>query len=1036
MRVTGASMKAGRVCVGGRREESSRGRKRLCFGQDRGVRAAGRRAGVWLVTVCLVLGAARASADPSSGSQRLSFQHWAREDGLPNETVTALLQTKDGYLWVGTAGGLARFDGLRFEPVALPTQSSNGVDAVTSLCEDSSRRLWMGTPTNGIYWFHQGRVRPFGDTSGKMPRSITSLAESGKALWVGTSAGLYQVALTNLALAPTLAGLSNEFITSLHAARSGTVQITTRSGMSQYKNGRITPVEFQAENLGRTPEFIGLYEDRSSNLWAFGDTYLVNLSEGKRFNYFGGGGASSLRIWTLCEGRRGRLWIGTSGQGLFSFSGGKFRPLVLREGRLPSDVRAIYEDDEENLWLGTFGGGLIRLRARPEQAFGEASGLPGETASCIALSPEGRLWAGFERGGLFTAGGQRFERVGEQRLIRSLCLAPEGRAWVGTRGAGLICLRGEELVRFGTDSGLSSDDVLSVALGPAGAVWAGTSAGTVHRLERGRLETFGRPEGLGEAPVSALLAAPSGNVWAGTSTGGLFRRAEGGFKEIIAASALRGAAIRSLEEDSEGRLWVGTKGHGLACLAHNRLSVWDVAGGFPDNDVFGVLTETNGAVWAATAKGIFRLEPDWGNQSSVSLPAARLVLENKSLERESEALGFPCAARSADGRFWFALPGEIVGLDPREVDVRVSELPVYLEKVLANGVPLEMPEDSRPVRLPSGLASLEIRFTALNLAEPEKVRFQHKLDGFDAEWIDGGAERRARYGRLPHGNYVFHLRACNADGAWSKSQPQLALIYPMPAWRSPWALALYSLAGVGLVALAVRAVSHRRLRLKLVLLAHQQAMEKERTRIAQDMHDEIGSKLTKISYLSELALRGNGAESRNVESIATTSRELLQAMDEIVWAVNPRNDSLEHLAAYLGHYATEYLQNTALELELEIPDDLPVCPLSAEIRHNLFLAFEESLGNALKHSGAARLQVVMRATNWRFTITVRDCGCGFDVSNLEVAGGLRGHGGNGLTNMRQRLANIGGECRIESASGQGTTILLAINLPAGNPLYP
>jgi ligand-binding sensor domain-containing protein/signal transduction histidine kinase len=973
-----------------------------------------------LLPVLLITWAAQLRAEPGISSESLSFHRWGHEDGLPDETVTALLQTRDGYLWIGTASGLARFDGVEFEAVSLSGAESNRVAAVTSLCEDDQRRLWIGTRESGLFWLAAGVAHRF--TESAQNESITSLAADGSGqLWVGTAGGLFRVNLATLRQATPSLGFTNELVSSVHAARSGTIWITTRTGMSQCKNGRITAVEFEAQNEGRNAEFMGLYEDRTGNLWAFGDTYLVNLSEGKRFNYFRTGDASSFRIWTLCEGRGGQLWIGTSGQGLFAFSDGKFRPLALRENRLPSDVRAICEDRQGDLWLGTFGGGLIRLRVRREQVFDARSGLPEETASCIAVNADGRLWAGFQSG-LFAATGRRFEPIGVQRLISSICVAPDGSAWAGTRGNGLFRIAGTQQIHFGPDAGLSSDVIPAVAMEPGGAVLIGTSAGTVHRLKQDRLETFGRQSGLSGEPISALLAGGTGTIWAGTGAGEIFRKIQRDFQEVPAA-ALAGAEICDLHEDSGGRLWIGTAGRGLACVDRNQLSHWDAATGFPDNDVFGVLPDTNGVVWVATGKGIFRVENCLPGSAATNLPIARLILESESAGRDTR--GFPMALKSDDGRLWFVMPGHVVALDPLKVELNTAPTPVYIERVLVNDVPVTHSPDAEPLRLPTRLASLEIQFAALNLAEPEKVRFQHKLDGFDSGWVEGGAERRVRYGRLPHGNYTFHLRARNADGVWSDSQAQLAFIYPVPAWRAPGALVLYAFAAIGCIVLVVWALSHRRLRLKLERLGRQQAMEKERMRIAQDMHDEVGSKLTKIAYLSDIMTLGSDRhEMESLQSIASTSRDLLQSLDEIVWAVNPRNDSLERLAAYLSQYATEYWQNTPVELDMDLPGGLPDHPLSAETRHSLFLAFEEALANALKHSGATKVHVAMKLAALRFSIMVRDNGKGFQLETA-TAGRIES---NGLANMRQRLADIGGACQIESVPGKGTTITLSLKL--------
>lgn len=324
---------------------------------------------------------------------------------------------------------------------------------------------------------------------------------------------------------------------------------------------------------------------------------------------------------------------------------------------------------------------------------------------------------------------------------------------------------------------------------------------------------------------------------------------------------------------------------------------------------------------------------------------------------------------------------------------------------------------------------------------PEKVRFKYRLEGFDSDWVDGRSVRQARYGKLVSGAYSFQVTACNNDGVWNEAGASVLLEVQTPFWRTWWFLGLSGLAATGAITGGIRLVLLRRLRRRLRLAEHQRAMEKERTRIAQDMHDEIGSKLTRISFLTEMAKAQ--AETipqlkQQIDSIALTSRELLKKLDEIVWAVNPRNDTLEGLASYLGQYATEYFQGTAIHCELDLPASLPAHPLTADCRHNVFLTFEEALNNALKHSGASRVHVEMSLPPKSFCVTVADDGVGFDLEkaadgSFKRAGTSQGTRiSNGLVNMRARLGDIGGDCDITSQPGRGVSVRLTIPLPHGN----
>jgi ligand-binding sensor domain-containing protein/signal transduction histidine kinase len=985
----------------------------------------------------MMLTAGTALADSKLGD--FSITHWTRENGLPDNSVTCLVQTRDGFLWVGTSAGLVRFDGLKFAPVKIPPPDARKLNEITALYQDAKDHLWIGTREDGLWRLAEGALSRVSLSRGSEGSAVTSIAgDNNGDLWVGTSAGLNRFSGTNIKLFTVADGLPSDVVSSIHFSTSGTVWITTHKGMCQFKNGRLTPFEFQADSAGRSPEMIGMYDDQRGNLWAFGDSYLVNLNDGKRFNYFRNGDTTSLRIWTLCEGMDGQLWIGTSGQGVFSFSDGRFRPLSLREASLSSDVQAICEDRDGSLWLGTFGGGLVRLQPRHVQMLDAGAGLPAEMATCLAPMAERQVWAGYADAGLFSSAGERLgkpqtaEGVESLKLITSMAPTSKGDLWVGTLGLGLIRLKDGTATRITTENGLADDEILAVAAQKDDSIWAGTSAGTIHHLTSWGIESFDpRPA----HPITCLLAGPSGKVWAGNDNGGLSSLVQGRFLSTDGSDALGGAPIRALYEDAEGRLWIGTDGRGLACRAEGQIFVWDVKAGFPDNEVGGIVADDFGNLWFSTRKGVYKMPHPAAHGPAGTLPPLQMVSEYDRASSGVARRGSPQAVKSRDGRLWFAAPNALCVVDPRDFQNTFQRLQVELGPIVVNGKLLPMANAAAKaepgnfgslLRLPAGLRTLEIEYTVPSLNWPERVQFQHRLDNFDADWVEGGPERRVRYSGLPLGQYRFRVRARNLDGTWGPENAALAFDLPVPLWRSPLLLGFEGLLAVSAVAGVVRLISHRRLRLKLAKLGQQQAMERERMRIARDMHDEVGSKLTRISYLSELALQDEVPSRQNLRSIAQNTRDLLQTVDEIVWAVDPQNDTLENLAAYLGHYVTEYFQNTSIECELNIAPDLPFYPLTAETRHNLFLAFEEAAGNALKHSTASRVRVDMSRKNGYFEICIQDNGRGFDSPSGRAPSNGRNNStvkmGHGLVNMRQRLETVGGEARIESRPGQGTSV--------------
>jgi signal transduction histidine kinase/ligand-binding sensor domain-containing protein len=1002
----------------------------------------------------------------------LSVRSWTKEDGLPDNSVTAVLQTRDGYLWVGTMGGLARFDGVRFVVFSPAPARSNEVVRVTALCEDSAGRLWVGSQDEGLLCYAEGVLRRFAGNSRLCDRTITAIAEEGAGtLWVGTPLGLNCLKGEEVARFTARDGLPNDFVSSVHVSREGTVWITTSAGMCQYKQGQVLPIPFQTDSPGRSPLYLGVYEDRQGNQWAYGDTYLVRIDKQsggrRRLNYFHSGDTSSMRIWSLCEGRNGQLWIGTSRQGLYCFTDDKLVPLTLRGGQLSGDVRALFEDREGDVWLGTDGGGLVRLQPRSVRLLDPHVGLPSGPAVCLAFGPAGQSWVGFEHGGLYAGSDDRFEPgtadggFGLQNLVSCLCSAGST-LWVGTMGAGLYSTRDQRVLHYTTANGLADDTVLSLAVGPEGTVWAGTASGVLHRLTPEGVTKLGTEAGLPAQPITALLPAREGGLWVGTEGGVVLRLERGQVRRVDGAAAIAGKAVRAMYEDASGQLWLGTAGGELACLGSGECRHWIAEPHSIQDSVTGILRSEEGDLWFATGRGIYRVAAaearDWLAGRAGLRP--QLFFENEAPAGAASAQGWPRALKSPDGRFWFATAAGVVTFDPRGLEPEPAPPPVRLEAILVNDQPLNLAalkapgsrgrpqrttwpiEGGMPLQFPAHLRSLEIQFTAFCFAAPERVRFRHKLEGFEADWSEASSDRRVRYGRLSNGAYRFRVAACNAAGVWNEASTGFAFVIPAPAWRAWWALALYGLAATGVVAGAARLVSYRRLRRRLAKLAQEQAMQRERMRIAQDMHDEIGSKLTKISFISERAkgeLEGQKPVAGRLDAIADTSRDLLQSLDEIVWAVNPHNDTLEHVAAYLGQYVSDYLQNTAVECELHIPRSLPHQPLSAETRHNLFLAFEEAVNNALRHGHASHVRVAMAAGPSRFEITVTDNGCGFDTVAAEStpaagAADRSKRGGNGLWNMRQRLADIGGQCSVSSRPGDGTTVTLSVPLAVENPL--
>jgi ligand-binding sensor domain-containing protein/signal transduction histidine kinase len=1001
---------------------------------------------------CLIGFGARAAefdTDLAEPANTMHILHVA--DGLPSESVTAVIQTQDRFLWVGTAAGLVQFDGVKFTPFNPTDSPTNLLTGITALCEDSNGHLWIGTQSDGLFRLADGKMIHYGREQGLQKQDVTSLAADGHGqVWIGSGSGLSRWTGKTFDTFTRRDGLPDDTVSGVSVARSGTVWITTRVGMCRFVDGHIAPYAFQTESQGRSPEYLGAYEDRRGNLWAFGDTYLINLAEGKRFNYFRSSEPESVRIWSLCEGSNGRLWIGTSGRGLFCFEDDHFQPVIPSETRWPYDVRAICEDREGNLWLGTSGGGLAQLRLQSVHVWPGGQGLPDSLPTSLALDTEGRIYVGLQRGGLWTGEAGRFEQLGGndafglKGFVSSVCLARDGTIWAGTLGDGLCGLRNSRRISLTTADGLADDTILALCVDSEDGVWASTSAGIIHRIKESTVTRFGPEQGLPATPVTAMIASAGRGLWLGTQDGQVLREENGKFTIIEAGANARGHPVLALCEGEQGRLWIGRRGGGLTCLTRGPGMDWNANNGLPNETIAAIVEDTTKNLWLATGAGIYRVsqaDVQKALNNRLAPLICKLVSPAKTLPDSASAFGGTRAVLSPDGYISFATSEGLLNVDTHQSKVEPSAFPVYIESAVING--------SAPVLLLHGglwppvtssntvlktftdVRSLEIQFTALSFTAPQQIQFRHKLEGMDPDWVDDGANRVARYGRLLHGDYNLSVAARVAGGPWLDAKEAFTFTVPTPIYSQKWAISLYVIAAIGLVAGIIRAISNRRLRRTLARLEQQQSVERERMRIARDMHDEMGSKLTKLSFLSEhLQVNAESAQpfSDEIESIAHTSRELLKTMDEIVWVVNPRNDTLESLATYLSHYAVEYFQNTTIECELQLTPEIQQHSLSSETRHELFLTFEEALNNVLKHSGATKVKVEVNVTALAFEIKITDNGKGFDVPAAAHAPAPGERAGNGLKNMRQRLAAIGGECNISSNPGTGTTVTVRVSL--------
>jgi ligand-binding sensor domain-containing protein/signal transduction histidine kinase len=988
----------------------------------------------------------------SRGEQPVTFHSWQREQGLPQNSVRAMAQTSDGYLWLGNDDGVVRFDGVRFVSFGLREGLNSG--PVQTLFGDSAGALWIGTSGGGLSCWKGGKFTTFTMRDGLPSDSITALAEDNEGrLWVGTEAGLVVRNGSPLSDAGEFKG---KMITTLFKDSTGTMWVgAAGAGIFHFQGGHFLPLTAPAiERSLQDPHC--LMVDRKGRIWVGAGDDLVLCRDGSQWQpYRISSHQTKLYISTLAEGPDGTIWAGSASEGLFQFKDGKIQAINASSGLSDNLTESLLVDREGGLWVGTHGG-LNRLHPRNLFAFGQKEGLGYGAVQSLAEIAPGTIWAGKTSGGLYVWEGGNFRHLAAAGLslggpqVNSLLMATDGSCWVaGAKG----------LLHFkDTKSVLDHVELYAGLHGTAlaedreGGIWVGSHEGEVWRCWRGTWTA--ESNHWHTHPITVIGLDRDGWMWIGSEGGGLDRFKGEQHSHFDKQGGLLSDLIRTLYLDDQGVVWIGTAGAGLSRWRDGHIATFTTREGLPDNTVSQILEDHEGRLWLGSDRGIACVSKnELEKLAAGKIPAIYPLVYGRTEGMLSEECtgGFsPAGLKSRSGLLWFTTLKGIVVVDPRPHIADTAAPTVVLEEVLLDGVPdpeFRVPEPTPVTRIKNdgskepasemlhispGKHRIEFRYTGVSFDSPERVRFRYRLDGLDTDWLEVGTRRSALYNYIPPGHYAFRVAACNADGPWVETGVVLALTVLPHFWQVWWVVLLAAFGTLISVAGAVRVMEKRKSQQRLKRLEQEKALERERTRIAQDLHDEMGAKLCRISFLSEDARRSPNLSAelkRQIVSISDSSREVLSSMDEIVWAINPQNDMLEHVVSYIGHYAREYFQETGIECELDIPAQSPPYPLSSQLRHHLLLAVHEAFTNMLKHSGATRGRISVVCDDGRLEIVVSDNGHGFAQSeNGAKEVGATAVLGNGLRNMRQRLTDVGGDCFVKSEPGAGTTIRFILPL--------
>ncbi|HEX2211310.1 MAG TPA: two-component regulator propeller domain-containing protein [Longimicrobium sp.] len=772
-----------------------------------------------LAAVCLGAAAARGQ------TQGMAFASWGTEQGLPSNIALDVAQTHDGYLWLASYDGIARFDGARFRVFTEADIPGLVRASFWRVAVDSAGTVWAASERDGLLRYRGGRWTQYRARDGlKSDRVTALLPDTGGVLWIGTRNGVSRMRDGRIEPLPAPAGMSEPSVSDLARDPAGTLWIGTASdGVVRYRDGRYERVG-ERDGLARA-QVSSLLAEPDGTVWVGTYEPGVTRVRGDEITLLAGTGAGApRRVNALLRDAEGVLWLAAE-TGLFRMEDGRAVHVPLPGGRPIAQASSLHLDQEGNLWVGSRQGGLFRLRPTAVTTLTTTDGLPHDLVSAIAGDGADGVWIATHGGVAHRTlrGVERYTQAGGlgDDVARDVVRARNGDVWVATNG-GLTRIRGGRTTTFGARDGLPDDRVRVLWEARDGALWAGTYDGLA-RLHGGRIESFGPAQGLTDAYILSVFEDRRGTVWVGTQSEGLFRMAGGRF--VPGPRELARVPVFRMMEDADGTLWVGSA-RGLARIRGDSVFVFNTRHGLPGNAVYQALDDGRGRLWLTGSWGVgyvTRAELD-----AVAAGRARMLTIKQFGSRDGmagEASSISRSWQGPDGRLWFGTPAGLAVIDPARLR-RNTRAPVPLiEQVVVDD---HVHEGAVSITAPPGTRRMEFHFTAASFVAPEHLRFRYRLEGYDRGWVDGGTRRAAFYTNLPPGRYVFHVQARNEDGVQSAAGPRVTLRLRPHFWQTRWFLLLM---GAAIVALALAA---HRMRVRMV----QRALREEMLRDLS-LHDDL-----------------------------------------------------------------------------------------------------------------------------------------------------------------------------------------------------
>ncbi len=952
---------------------------------------------------------------------------WNEDNGLPQNSVNDIVQTKDGYLWIATYGGLARFNGMSFK--VFNTFNSPGLSSnrILSLFNDKEGRLWISSE-QGLSYYYKGIFKSFTEKDGfKIVSSLGVKQDKNGTIWILTYPGFYQYRDGKFIKQQLT---KDENLRKRAMAGNADFYVPFRNELYAVIKNKVV----FCRSIGDYPDiqFLNVVENPKGSLW-LGTTSnrLINIKNGKINQYKIENGLVANDIKDLFVDSDRSLWIGDS-KGLTILKDNKFYKMTSKDGIPSSGVHKIFQDNECNYWIGTNSSGLCRIRKTIISNYGKSSGLLNNRILSLDLKNDGGLLIGTNGGGIYELRNNKisFSPLNKyfiQKYIWSLFEDSQKRFWSNDHNLYYVYNNKKFFIPESHKYDLYNINAFYEA--KDGAIWLGYQFGLL-RYFNNKFKHYLTKHSSSNADVRCIMEDNKGNIWAG-AVNGLYEIIRGKVKSYHSIPGLRNYYFRAIHQDKDGVMWFGTYGGGLIRLKNNKFSIFSTENGLQSNVLSQIVEDDNGYFWMGSNHGIQRISRkelnDFADGKTNSFFVYNYDKSDGMISSETNGGFQPSAVKDKNGNIYFPTIKGITVVHTKELIKNKIIPPVHIGRVFVNGKERKLND----LRINYDSSNVDIYFDVLSYARPHKNQAKYIMEGYDKGWNNAGDLRYARYTSLPPGKYTFKVIGANSDNVWNKHAASISITVLPPFWITWWfrtiLVLMFLSIGSYIYYRKVKAFKYEQ------KLQHEfsgkliSSQETERSRIAQELHDSLGQELLLIKNRALLGLKNTGGDSKTkqqLEYISDYADSAVKLVRQISHNLRPPELDRLGITETMNSIITEIENVGLIKIESKLNDIDGIIPKGKEI--NLIRILQEALGNILKHSKATVISINLINLPSKILLVIKDNGKGFSIEeNPEnYANGL------GLLGMSERAKILGGSLKLESSPGKGT--ILTLEIPVKN----